>query len=65
MVCNKVYWENINPSMKTKEAQLIFHIWLKLLWRVHDLCLKVLPGEVATAAEIAKNNLYFRVILSF
>lgn len=24
MVCNKVYWEYINPSMKTKKAQLIF-----------------------------------------
>ncbi len=59
MVCNKVYWENINPSMKTEKAQLIFHIWLKLVWRVCDLCLKVLPGEVASAAKTLKKIICF------
>lgn len=67
MVCNKVYWENINPSMKTEKAQFIFHIWLKLAWRVGDLCLKVLPGEVASAEKNPlKNNLLFFIgVFSF
>lgn len=54
MVCNKVYWENINPSMKTKKAQLVFHVWLKLVQRVFDLCEELLLGEVASAATIFK-----------
>lgn len=54
MVCNKVYWENINPSMKTKKAQLVFHIWLKLVRRVFDLCEELLLSEVASAATIFK-----------
>ena len=37
--------------MKTKKAQLIFHIWLKLVWRVCDLCLEVLPVEAASAEK--------------
>lgn len=51
--------------MKTKKAQLIFHIWLKLVWRVCDLCLGVLPVEVASAAKIFKRICVFRVKFSF
>lgn len=53
--------------MKTEKAQFIFHIWLKLAWRVGDLCLKVLPGEVASAEKNPlKNNLLFFIgVFSF
>lgn len=68
-MCNKVYWENINLSMKTKKAQLVFHIWLKLVWKVFDLCAEVLFCKVASAANILKRiwfveeNLVFNVVV--
>lgn len=37
MVCNKVYWENINPNSKTKKAQLIFLYFFKIFFNLAEV----------------------------